>query len=465
MKKISLLFLAGMLTVLPALAVEENVPILLNTPTPPVLTPVPIMLTPVPIMPTPIPILPLPIEENTESATPVPALQATPLPIASSIGSEYSPASMEALYADISEDQSPSLTADEKQRLPGILHRYEQGERPQKTILDLTEHVSLGVYTLTPEDYDGEKAYALLPSRTLADDEILQIVDAFSKLGIPFGDDTLSYRNCARGGGSNVSRPFTNEEGARIGVLQKLYRRQGLRPQAPFTLLPRGDGIGEIHLNEKDYHGMNSFAFFPYRRMTDEELLRRIDHENTGEAGVTLQQYADYERLVRAELTNALNAPIAIDLSSEGITDTRNQSDFLPDARVYSAHFRQPEQDGTEYYALLDIDTGKVLWAVVYAESSVAPPYAELRLDPFDTKWQHIAEDYVKTIRKDGVKIKAVLLKGETDLFGAGLGASVYVHMENGSEYRLTIPYQTEQVSPSIEYFGVPPTDEANDIP
>ncbi len=467
MKKLPLLMLASMLTVLPALAIEENVPIPLGTAMPPQPTAAPALHTVLPYPDengaTPLPTVhPYLTESTREGATPLPVAQPTPMPRAASIGSEYSPAAMQALYADISEGQSPSLTADEKQRLFAVFHRYEQGERPTQTIPDLAENVCLGMYTLNPEDYDGDKAYALLPERALTDDELLQIVDAFVQLGVPFGDDTLSYRNCARGGGSEASRPLTNEEAARASTLHRLYRRQELRPKTPFTALPGDDGIGEIRLNPEGYRGLDSFAFLPYRPMTDEELLRRVDHDSADEKSISMQQYAEFERKAREQLAALLDAPLSMDLTHEEITSTRNQACFLPEATAYSAHFRLPGGDEDVYSALLDVETGKVLWVLIYAGSSNGQPNTGLRLDPFDAKWQRIAENYVNSIRRDGARIKAVLPKGEIAAPDAGCGAFIHVQMEDGGEYHLTIPYQTAQVSPAVGYLGQPPLPDPN---
>lgn len=438
MKKLLILLVFGMLLICSALAIEENVAIPLGTTGPNYPTAVPLA-----------------------KPTAVPLTMPTPLPEAhpGSIN-EYSAASMQALYADMPEDQSPSLTAEEKKRLPDILKRYEKGERPKESVLNKEGAVSLGVYALNPDDYEGEKAYALLPARTLNDDELLQLVDAFAQLKLPFGEDTLSYRNCARGGGSEASRPLTSEENARSQTLEKQYRRQELRPEQAFTNLPDDDGIGEIAVNKNDYCGMESFCFLPYRPLTDDELLRRIDYKNADKKHITMQQYAEYERKTRDELQRVLNMPLSMDLLQEEITNTRNQADFLSEAPAYSVHFGKPDKDGTEYFALLNTETGKVVWSLVMPEIGHETLYSDLHLDPFDTKWQDIAKQYVAGIRTDGVPVKAVVPRGEMSAQGAGYGAAVDVQMEDGSEYHLVVPYQTEKVSPHVEYVGQPPLND-----
>lgn len=458
MKKLLILMLAGMLAALPALAIEENVPLPLGTSLPPYQAAAPgaSTLKPLPGQrgATPLPPLPKPTPLPVAQPTALPVVQATLPPDVDFAGSEYSSSSMQALYADIGEEMYPALTADEKGRLPAVLSRYEKGGRPQRSILNIEENVSLGVYTLKPSDYEENEAYALLPGRALSDDEIMQLVDAFAQLGLPFGEDTLSFRNCARGGASDRLRPLTNDENARRAVLQKLYRRQELRPQAPFTALPGDDGIGEIRLNPEDYHGMERFIFLPYRPLTDEELLRFIDFESSSEPKVSTQQYAEYERKAREALRSILGAPLAMEIASEQVVHARAMADFLPDVLAYSVCFQQTGGEGRQYDALLDIKTDKLLWSRVRAEDQPDLPYETPRFDPSDEKWQRIAKDYISAVRRDGVGIKAAWAESEVVSCGTGRGAFIHVRMQDGGEYRLTVLFSTEQVSPIIEYLG-----------
>lgn len=99
-----------------------------------------------------------------------------------------------AYYEDVVEWQQPSLTDEEKARLPDMLSRYQQGERPTQSVLNKTENVSVGVYSLDAADYQGESVFVLLPVRLLTDDELLGLIDAFAQLDLPFDADGLRQR-------------------------------------------------------------------------------------------------------------------------------------------------------------------------------------------------------------------------------------------------------------------------------
>lgn len=350
--------------------------------------------------------------------------------------------------------QSPRLSEGEIERLKELQEKYAGGARPQESALNKTEDVRVGVYALPPEDYEGQQVYTLLPGREMIDDELLQLIDAFAQLGQVFSPDSLSFRNCARGGGLEVSRFWQEDERQRMEVLDDQFRRHGLRPETPFTPLPGDDGVGRVRLHEDDYAGLGEFGFYPFRQMKDEELLRLLAYRNEGTA-VEPTQYAAHEQQTRKELKRLLNAPLSLKLTSEEMGRANQNSVHLDDIPVYRAHFTSADgQDN--HFALLDIATNQVVFAWPHY-STAGLKYSDLHLNPYDQKWQDIARAYIEACRQDGVKIAAMEARGEAPIQGIGYGAQFAVTMEDNGYYELTVCYQTEKVEGGLMYLSSPP--------
>lgn len=69
-------------------------------------------------------------------------------------------------------EQRPRLTAGEAARAKALLAKVQAGEIAYtgESVLDRMEDVVVGVYTLDPANYDGERAYVLLPGTCLTDE-------------------------------------------------------------------------------------------------------------------------------------------------------------------------------------------------------------------------------------------------------------------------------------------------------
>lgn len=355
------------------------------------------------------------------------------------------------------EMQFPGLWPEEKARLPAIQATYDAGQRPQESILNKVEDVRVGVYTLNPEDYEGQQHYLLLPIRALTDEELLQIIDAYAQLNLVFDGDSLSFRNCMRGGGVESSRFMQEDEQQRLALLASLYRRQSLKPDSPFTPLPGDDGVGEVGLYRDDYAGLESFRFTPYRPMTDEELLRMVA-ERAGGQEAAPSEYAQYERQMRAELQRLFNAPLALELTNEEMGYASDNSIFLDKVRVYKATFVLAGTLEKQYFAQLDIQSGKIIFAWPTADYQ-SYKRADLHMDPFAPQWQDKVREYITGIRQDGVGIAAIEPMGETNVQYLGYGALFAVIMEDGGYYEVTVPYQLEEVYGMYQYYAQRPRD------
>jgi len=388
-------------------------------------------------------------QENTVVALPTVA----PLQqVEASTDADYSSAPLEEyynanFYMDQEDYQTPRMTAEEKQRTAELLVAYQAGERPAENVLNKPEDVVVGVYTLNPEDYEGETLYTLLPVDPLTDEQILEVIDAFARCGQTFDPEALSYRNCARGGGSGTTRLHPDEELERMDMLRDLYIRQGFESETPFTPLVSDDGMGLVTLDEDAYCGMDSFWFFPYRPTTDDELLGFVIYTETGDP-TEYGNYAAYEKQLRLELARLLGAPLVMTRDGEDMCRMGDCNMSYGDEKAYYAYFSTP--DGGSVSGYLDIDTGKVLTARTYKKPSLL--YSDLHVDPNEEKWLEIAKQAVAEARQDGMAITAAESFGEVWISMVGYGVLVDVTMADGSYYEVKIACQNETVYGGLAY-------------
>jgi len=397
-------------------------------------------------------------QENSVVALPTvaPLMQVEATPAA-----DYSFAQMEAYYnanfdMDREDYQAPRMTAEEAQRAQTLLAAYQAGQRPQQNVLNKLENAVVGIYTLNPEDYEGETLFTLIPVDPLTDEQILEVIDAFAQCGQTFDPQTLSWRNCMRGGGSGVTRSYQDEERERIAVLRDLYVRQGFQSETPYTPLVSDDGLGMITLEEEAYCGRDSFCFLPCRPMTDDELLGYVVYTEAGDP-TQYGKYADYEKQLRLEMARLLGAPLVLTRGSEGMGRVGDFNSSYGDEPIYHAEFTA--QNGDHYWGNLDTDTGKVLTA--YCNGGRPLLYSDLHLDPFDQKWLEIAGQAVLQAREDGMEIRTVESFGETRIQDAGYGVLLGVTMADGSYYELEIAYQNAAVCGVLAYASHTPDLES----
>ena len=164
----------------------------------------------------------------------------------------------------------PQLTAGEAARAETLLKSYEAGERTGDgaSVLGKTEDVTVGVYPLDPGAFDGETAYVILPGTCLRDEELLALIDAFAQLGQRFDPNGLNARNCMRGGYLDESRPYTQDELARMEQLRGAIQRGELDEA--------GDASVTVTLNPLHFGGKKTFTLLPYRTLTDAQLAANL---------------------------------------------------------------------------------------------------------------------------------------------------------------------------------------------
>ena len=384
---------------------------------------------------------PLAMAENTVEILPTTPPMPRPVVEANPYGAD----DLTAYYEDYGDEYAlPALTASERERLPEIQRRWESGERPESSILNLTERVHVSVIQLPPEQYEGEPCFLLLPNRDLTDEELLQVVDAYGQLGITLDPDALSWHNCMRGGGIEVGiRSFRDDERERRSELTGLYTRAELRPKTPFTALVMDDGVGRVTLDEEDFNGLDEFRFRPARRLTDEELLQLIALDQ-GDIGATPEELSGYETQLRQELHLLLGMPLS---ARRGANESTGSSTEYGDIRAnYDTTFTEVGGTGRMWRGVLDMATGRLIeGSVTLISPSNAIP-SDIRMDPWDEKWASIAVEAVtahSTFEESG--ITEIRNWSETNL-NELQGVEVRVVMADGGVYRVEISYTLEKV-------------------
>lgn len=159
----------------------------------------------------------------------------------------------------------PGLEPSEYRRAMELLAAVEAGEQSLAGIR-CPEHeneAKIGVWPLDPGNFNGETYYIMMPQRKLEDKDLLYLISCFRKLDIPFEPKEWNSRNCMRGFNSEGStRELSEEESIRMAALRHLTAN-GMLTGA------------DIHPETECKSIMTwfgPFCFYPYRRMTDDEL-------------------------------------------------------------------------------------------------------------------------------------------------------------------------------------------------
>ncbi len=201
---------------------------------------------------------------------------------------------------------NPFLTEGEIERANQLLLEYETGKKTGngKSILNITENVALGVYSVDPEDFNGEPFYHILPATNLTDEEILSIIDAYALMGYRFRPENLSYRNTLRGGGEETTRHMMEEEYDRLRALAEMITYGYLDAEITAHNL-------FIKLDPRYHRRMTEFILLPYRSLTDEELvswLLSMGYEDKSDK----YDFAAIEKQARNVLYDLLNLPLSM---------------------------------------------------------------------------------------------------------------------------------------------------------
>ncbi|MBR5962468.1 MAG: hypothetical protein IKZ98_15895 [Clostridia bacterium] len=173
----------------------------------------------------------------------------------------------------------------------------------------------VAVFTLNPDDFCGESFYVFLPdSESASDTQLVALAAAFEELGIDFDPDSLNDRNCCRHCNVLETRNLTDEENNRMQEIQNRIRRGQLKEED----IPAETQILYVEKRTQRAWGLDSktFLFYPYRRMTDDELtLFALQDEEVWDV--------DPEELKAAALKDAgdlINLPRSVHEDESGTT-------------------------------------------------------------------------------------------------------------------------------------------------
>ncbi|MBP3541933.1 MAG: hypothetical protein J6K72_09020 [Clostridia bacterium] len=337
----------------------------------------------------------------------------------------------------------PALTTDELQRFPQVKARYVSGERPSLGVINRTENVSVGVYPLPAELYQGEPVFLILPYRTLTDEEMLMIIDGYASLGLEFDPYALSWRNCMRGGVMEMTRGYAGDESQRLATLTDMYRRGGLVPEDELSPVPVDDGLGWIKLNPAEFCMKETFYFLPARQLTDSELLK-MAALNLGQTQYDGEDYIQWESLTRLNMHNLMGMPISTTRIHEELYEADEKlKSHRDDRKLYAAEFEpQSPNDHSVWEGWLSVEDGSLAYASV---QYLRTGGISARMDPYLPKWTDIALDWVKKTRNDGVDVAQTENYGEISLSNVDYGVQIHVLMEDGSHYRVCISYAEER--------------------
>lgn len=269
-------------------------------------------------------------------------------------------------YHDV--EQRPRMTAGEAARARALLADYQAGTITYEgeSVLNKLENVIVGVYALNPADYDGEEAFVILPGPCMTDEQLLAIIAAYDEMGLVFDPDALDYRSCARGGGIETNRFFSEEERERYQDMASMIRRGVLDVSGKSLALSLNP-----KLDSRYFCGLPDFTIRPYRRMTDDELISALLNMHVEDESDKIS-FDDTERRSRKALNEGMGCPPSMKLSqiyTEGssvpqVFDPQCRTAWVGEARMgYGADFTYYTDDGILVYAhtMFDKETGELI--------------------------------------------------------------------------------------------------------
>ena len=151
----------------------------------------------------------LPLSAAAENAVEILPTSA-PMPVPVIRTDDYAFEDLEPFYEQKNRHpyMEPALTETEKQRLSEARRRMDAGEKPECSILNQLEDISLSLILLPAEQYEGEEWYLILPGRELRDAELLQLVQEHGTGEVMNGNGMQPWANSISGPGSGRKLPL-----------------------------------------------------------------------------------------------------------------------------------------------------------------------------------------------------------------------------------------------------------------
>ena len=364
--------------------------------------------------------------------------------------------------------QGFGLTLEEKGRLTTLQADFAAGKRPAGKAPSLPAETGFAIVMLDPESFAGETAYYFLPGERLTDEQLLLLIAYGEEKGMPFTADTLSVKNCMRGGAAGFNRFFSAGENARRVALYKRAMEEGLRPETQGTteISQPISGRTEIPLNPDFNSGLDSFQFTPIRAMTDAEILDELFFNATDSyinpmADASLNPFADTAK-ARALLEDVLGMPMAAarDVFSYSLENETG-------AKLFQVTFKTPKINGMEtiYNILMEVQSGQCRSLsfttmddrLYYTSESGGRYYGPNgEPDPADTadlndpRYAQSAQAAVEKLTR--VKMEKVEPMARVCIIGTyDMGVLLAVQMADGTAYQVTVRF-SDAVVAGVDY-------------
>ena len=365
------------------------------------------------------------------------------------------------------------LTKEEKSRLPELIEAYTNKTGPALRFpaRTLPNVDGLAIVPLDPSEYSGMTEYYILPAESLDDQQMMQLIDYSAKKGETFTADTLTNKNCMRGGYSPFNRYLSAGEDARQEILLSRINTEGLQPDSPDLSADKMPvkSIVSVSLRPDKHNGKDMFHFYPIREMTDEELLQSF--YLTFKEGYTYLKPAEDESLhpakdvakVRVILEECMGMPAA----SKNNAVSYLRKDATDEIRMY-ANFQTALVNGkyTIYMTTMDFRTGRCLSLYQFTLATTADITAAFKSQIQEEKGLPEAElvEIAKTLveKVTGVKAMSAEATGvstadqedNNDLTLVEPLMNVHVKLEDGSLYMVHVRVSNGMME-SLQYnFG-----------
>ena len=310
----------------------------------------------------------------------------------------------------------PALTHGEIERANVLKKAFASGERTGngESILNKTENIVLGVFAVNPDEFDGEPFYHILPGTSLTDEDILNLIDAYAQSGLEFMPEALTYKNTMRGGCEETNRYMQREEYERMHALEDMIRYGYVEEISLASPL-------SVSLDMRYYRGLNHFTLYPYRSMTDEELVSLLVNMGYHDES-DKYDFAGIEKEARKALNRLLSVPLSMqrdNIFTEGgiiifpvLENGETDFDKLDSGEgihknTYGASFWYIGADGNEIDTLIHFDweTGAVLSAssmpYLNEEAQIQKLIERENAAPFPITEKEIAQAEALTGNKD----------------------------------------------------------------
>jgi hypothetical protein len=344
------------------------------------------------------------------------------------------------------------LMRDEKDRLESLKAEYASGKRPTGAAPSLPAETGFAILPLDPNSFGGIAEYYFLPVTLLTDEQLLQLIAYSAQKGTSFTAGTLTVKNSTRGDNVyRVNRLLSAGESERQLTLAHRCIEEGLAPdqaEEPALSLPVS-GVTHISLIPKPATGTDTFAFYPFRELNDEELLLEAYRDYKDIAKVYTWLDASEEEGLSPTEDNAWMRSLLEDVSLMPISAQHIRSSYVRKEATGEIHlmgvFESARVNGkkTNYSVTASYPDRQLMFLTVSLDDQNNPDGASSQLPETgeninDPKWAELAKKTVERIDSSGIE------KVEADSFMTADNGQIpciqyIVNMRDGGCYALAI--------------------------